>query len=99
MTWLTLAGTSASFRLRRSFCYTVMSSDDSVCLGACYIYPSEKAGFDAKAFWWVRTSALANGLDERLGVTLRAWLRDSWPFKRVAFPGRDVAWDTWQSLD
>jgi hypothetical protein len=87
------------FRLRRSFAYTVMSADESVCLGCCYIYPSDKPGFDAKAFWWVRTSALADGLDNRLGVAFRGWLRDRWPFKRVAFPGRDVAWAEWQKLD
>ena len=85
------------FRFRRSFCYTMMSPDESVCLGACYIYPSEKASFDAKAFWWVRTSAVADGFDERLGTTLRHWLRDCWPFKRVAFPGRDISWDEWHS--
>ena len=80
---------------RRSFCYTVMSEDESLCLGCCYIYPSEKSSFDAKAFWWVRDSAVAGGLDERLGAAFQGWLRDRWPFKRVAFPGRDISWDAW----
>ena len=87
------------FRSRRSFCYTMMSPDEAICLGCCYIYPSEKAGYDAKAFWWVRTSALAERFDERLGTTFRSWLRDSWPFKRVAFPGRDISWDEWSSAN
>ena len=82
----------------RSFAYTVMSPDESVCLGCCYIYPSDKADFDAKAFWWVRSSAVADGLDERLGAAFRAWLRDRWPFKRVAFPGRDIPWSEWRTL-
>ena len=86
------------FRLGRSFAYTVMSPDESVCLGCCYIYPSDKSGFDAKAFWWVRSSALADGLDGRLEAAFRAWLRDCWPFKSVAFPGRDIAWSAWQKL-
>ena len=85
------------FRTRRSFCYTVMSSDESTCLGCCYIYPSEKAGYDAMAFWWVRTSAVAEGLDERLGTVFRNWLRDVWPFQRVAFPARDISWDEWKA--
>jgi hypothetical protein len=87
------------FRFRRSFCYTMMSPDEAICLGACYIYPSEKTGYDAKAFCWVRTSALAEGFDERLGTAFRNWLRDSWPFKRVAFPGRDISWDEWSSMN
>ncbi len=86
------------FTLRRSFAYTVMAPDESVCLGCCYIYPSDKPGFDAKAFWWVRASAVAGGLDERLGAAFRAWLRDAWPFARVAFPGRDIPWSEWRQL-
>jgi len=85
------------FLQRRSFAYTVMSPDESVCLGCCYIYPSDKSNFDAKAFWWVRSSALADGLDDRLGAAFRAWL-GRWPFKRIAFPGRDIAWDAWRKL-
>jgi hypothetical protein len=86
------------FLQRRSFAYTVMSPDETVCLGCCYIYPSDKSGFEAKAFWWVRSSALADGLDERLGAAFRAWLQSRWPFKHVAFPGRDIAWSAWQKL-
>jgi hypothetical protein len=84
------------FRLRRSFCYTMMSPDESICLGCCYIYPSEKSSFDAKVFWWVRTIALADDFDERLGVAFRGWLGNVWPFKRVAFPGRDISWEEWR---
>ena len=86
------------FLQRRSFAYTVMSPDESVCLGCCYIYPSDKSGFEVKAFWWVRSSALADGLDERLGAAFRAWLQSRWLFKRVAFPGRDIPWDAWHKL-
>ncbi len=85
------------FTMRRSFCYTVMAPDESICLGCAYIYPSEKAAYDAKVFWWVRESALAGGLDERLGNTIRHWLKDVWPFRRVAYPGRDIAWDAWRA--
>lgn len=46
--------------------------------------PSEKPGFEAKAFWWVRTSAVAGGLDERLSAAFQGGLRDRWPFKRIA---------------
>jgi hypothetical protein len=46
----------------------------------------------------VRTSAVADGFDERLGAVLRGWLAAiAWPFKRVAFPGRDISWDEWRS--
>jgi len=44
------------FTLRHSFAFTVMAPDESLCLGCCYIYPSELPGFDAAAFYWVRSS-------------------------------------------
>ncbi len=84
--------------LRHSFAYTVMAPDEAECLGCCYIYPSDKAGFDAMAFYWVRESAAAGGLDERLGAAFRGWIARSWPFRRVAFPGRDIAWREWLAL-
>jgi len=76
------------FTLRHSFAYTVMSPDETLCLGCCYIYPPEDPDFDADAFYWARRSRLADGLEERLGEAFRGWLADVWPFRRVAFPGR-----------
>jgi hypothetical protein len=76
------------FTLRHSFAYTVMSLDDSRCLGCCYIYPPEDPAFDADAFYWARRGELAGGLEEQLGATFRDWLAEKWPFRRVAYPGR-----------
>jgi hypothetical protein len=77
------------FRRRSSFAYTMMALDESRCLGCCYIYPAGDARFDADAYYWTRQSTLASGLEERLGQVFRAWLASDWPFRRVAFPGRD----------
>lgn len=81
----------AEFQMRRSFAYTMLSRDGSLCLGCTYIYPTERAGFDAEAFAWVRASHAAR-LDAPLLAAFRAWLRQEWPFRTVAFPGRDQAW-------
>jgi hypothetical protein len=85
------------FTLRHSFAYTVISPDEGECLGCCYILPSDQPGYDAMAFYWVRTSAVASGLDERLGAVFRAWVASDWPFARVAYPGRDIPWDEWRA--
>jgi hypothetical protein len=85
------------FTQRHSFAYTVMAPDESECLGCCYILPSDKVGYDAMAFYWARTSALASGLEERLGAAFRAWVAKDWPFAHVAYPGRDIPWSEWLS--
>ena len=90
-----LAWHQREFTLRHSFAFTVMSPDESTCLGCAYLYPTGVEGYDAVAFYWVRTSEVAGGLDGRLGTAWRAWLADRWPFARVAFPGRDIDWADW----
>ena len=84
--------------MRRSFAYTVMSLDESRCLGCVYVDPSEKAGYDAKVILWVRQSEMKRSLDERLFSAVKIWLSDEWWFTAVAFPGRELSWQEWESL-
>ena len=86
------------FTLRSSFAYTVMSPDEFQCLGCCYIDPSDRVGHDASCWYWGRGDLLATGLEERIGQAFRDWLKRDWPFKHVAFPGRDMSWETWEQL-
>lgn len=88
-----LAWHQREFTLRHSFAYTVMSADESKCLGCMYIFPSKNAAFDAAVFYWAREASNANAIDQELGILIRTWLAEVWPFKAVAFPGRDTPWD------
>lgn len=82
----------AEFQMRRSFAYTVMSPDEALCLGCVYLYPTAIPQFDAEVFAWVRASHAA-ALDAALLAAVRGWLARDWPFRRVAFPGRDLPFD------
>ncbi|NEP16914.1 MAG: GNAT family N-acetyltransferase, partial [Leptolyngbya sp. SIO4C1] len=84
------------FQRRTSFAYTVMSLDESRCLGCVYFYPTRKPGYDAIAILWVRTSDLH--LEAALFETVQRWLTDAWPFEQVAFPGRLLSWEAWQAI-
>jgi hypothetical protein len=83
------------FTLRHSFAYTVMNDDESRCLGCCYIYPSDRPGYDAMAYYWAREAEYRDGFDTVLGEAFRRFLGKDWPFQRVAFPGRDIPWQEW----
>ncbi len=76
------------FQRRTSFAFTVESPDAAHCLGCAYIYPSRLADYDAAAYCWVRASAAE--LDAVLYAAFKGWLQRAWPFRRLAFPGRDV---------
>ena len=86
------------FERRSSFAFTVMNLDESRCLGCIYIDPSEKAGYEAKAIFWVRQSEIRNDFDEKLFSVVKSWLSEEWWFTTVAFPGREISWNQWDQL-
>ncbi len=77
-----------------SFAWTVRDPEDRLTLGCAYLYPADRAGFEAMAFWWVRSGF--EPLDAPLGAAFRAVLANL-PLT-CAFPGRDQAWSDWQAL-
>lgn len=74
------------FQLRSSFDYVVMTPDNVRQLGCVYIDPSEEDGVDAEIAYWIRSSELHTGLEEKLGTFLRRWIGEQWPFERVIYP-------------
>jgi hypothetical protein len=83
----------ADFQQRSGFTYTVMTLDETQCLGCVYIYPlaallnaahlPEPGDDEAQVRFWVRPECVADDLDRRLFATLRSWLAEEWDFQRV----------------
>ena len=86
------------FQRRSSFAYTVMNLDESLCLGCVYINPTMKKDFDAVVYLWVRKSEFDKGLDPILFDAVKSWIEKEWPFKNVAYLGRDIEWKVWESI-
>jgi hypothetical protein len=61
------------FQRRSSFAYTVMSLDESQCLGCVFIDPSPNKIYDAEIIIWVRQSEIENGLDDHLFKFVKKW--------------------------
>lgn len=70
---------------RRAFTYSVLSPDESHCVGCVYIYPSQSPDFDADIFMWTTT------IDRYpvLFATVRDWVIHAWPFKKVQYLQND----------
>ena len=85
-----LAWHQREFSIRHSFAFTVLSLGGDRCLGCCYIYPPADPEFDADAYYWARQSRIGDAADAALGDAFRGWLERDWPFRHVAFPGRDA---------
>jgi RimJ/RimL family protein N-acetyltransferase len=78
---------------RKAFTFTVLNPQGTRCLGCVYIVPlrpegiglCKDAAYAAEVGFWVRTSELANALDEHLLATLRDWFQAEWAFDCVVF--------------
>jgi len=86
------------FQIRSSFAYTVVALDETEVIGCLYINPTSKAGYDASIIMWVRASVLDRGLDAILFNTVKEWVKKDWPFKKVAYPGREIQWAEWERI-
>jgi hypothetical protein len=86
--------------LRSSFTYVPLSPDESRSLGAGYIMPCKKPGFDIECQTWVRADEAARGFDEEFYEWFRGWVDEAWPFAglQIGCPGREIPWDEWNAV-
>ena len=81
-----------------SFVFIVVPLDEHTSFGNVYVFPASRGDFDAEVYTWVRKDQVAGGMGEELFEVTQRWIKESWPFDRVAYPGRDIDWDTWNAL-
>lgn len=86
------------FQRRSSFAYTVITPDGARVIGCVYIDPTRKRGYDAEVYLWAREAAIGSPPDAKLLAAVKGWLKKEWPFENVAFPGREIDWDVWDSV-
>jgi hypothetical protein len=86
------------FQHLTSFAYGVLTEDGSEEVACVYVNPSKKAGFDAT----VRVVFTSRGekldLASSLPAEVKDWIKSSFPFTKVAFPGIDMPMTDWNKL-
>lgn len=94
-----LAGLEQRHADGASFTYTVLDPTETHSLGCVYLFPTsapmyarpqiaavageEWQSYEAAIYFWVRTSRLADGLDQRLLAALGPWLAQEWGIARA----------------
>lgn len=81
------------FTLGHSFAWTVTGPAGAPTIGCAYLYPSDREGAEAMAFWWLRPEA--DGIGPAFEAAFRALLQ-ALPLT-VALPGRDIPWPDWHA--
>ena len=87
---------------RIAFTYTMLTPDETECLGCVYIKPltdfvalnpdvlTHIAPDEAVVGFWVKQPRLADHLDERLLAAMRDWFKQEWAFTAVYFSTRNI---------
>ena len=86
------------FARRESFAYAVLTPDGTRERGCVYVYPGGVGGHDAVVRLWVTKAEYDAGFDAELYQWTQGWIAKDWPFRNVAYPGRAIAWETWDAL-
>lgn len=88
----------ARFEKRESFAYGVLTPDGTRERGSFYVRPSPVEGYDAVVMMWVTKADYDAGFDAELYEWGKKWVAETWPFAKVAYPGRAIDWATWDAL-
>ncbi|HEX4275227.1 MAG TPA: hypothetical protein VHZ74_07735 [Bryobacteraceae bacterium] len=81
-----------------SFAYGVMTADGGEEVACVYINPSKKEGYDATVRFLMTERGAKENLEPELAGAVREWIKTSWPFTKVAFPGVDMPMTAWNAL-
>jgi hypothetical protein len=87
----------ARFNSRKSFAYAVLTPDGRRERGCVYVSPSPVKGYDAVVRLWVTKADYDTGFDAELYAWVTNWMQKDWPFRKVAYPGRAIAWTSWDA--
>ena len=91
-------GEKSRFDARKSFTYSVLTLNGAKELGCVYITPSAKQGYDAAVRIWVTQEQYDHGFETVLVPEVKTWLAAQWPFKKVAWPKREISTEQWNAL-
>jgi len=74
------------FGLKTSFAYKVRNKPNNEYIGCVYIFPSNNQNYEVDVYTWVKESY--KNFDKQLYKQIKEWMYNTWPFKKVLFPGR-----------
>ena len=86
------------FQHATSFAYGILAADGSEEVACVYVNPSKKQGYDATVHFLMTERGAKENLQPLIEAKVREWIKTSWPFAKVAFPGLDVSMSDWNAL-
>jgi hypothetical protein len=93
------------FAERIAFAYAILDPHGKHYLGCIYVKPIKskidndhrKLHFQTQVFFWLSSLQSQIAAEDAL-ARLKLWFAESWPFAKVAFPGREIDWSSWEAM-
>jgi hypothetical protein len=82
------------FEAGTSFAFLVTGTGQPSCKGCLYLFPTQSPSHDIEAFLWTRPD-LDSGIARLIEEKIISWVESAWPFRHVAWPGRDCSLEDW----
>jgi YVTN family beta-propeller protein len=86
------------FQRQTSFAYGILTADGTQELACVYVNPSRKQGYEATIRILMTAQGEKEDLQPLLLGRLKEWVKASWPFTNVAWPGLDMTTQAWNAL-
>lgn len=86
------------FQHLTSFAYGILTDDGTEEVACVYVNPSKKEGYDAQVHFLMTEAGEKAHLQPMLEEKVREWIKTSWPFAKVAYPGIDISMAEWNKL-
>lgn len=81
----TLENDLIAFDNKESFTFHVMNNNKTKVIGCIYISGAASDKFDATVFSWVAKEHIATPLFTELKTSVKAWIKNEWPFVHVDY--------------
>ena len=81
------------FQDRLTFRYAILTQNKSSYDGCLYIRPAKSEQHECCVEFWFKTTQ--QHLEDEFHEKAKVWLFNTWGFREVAFPGREISWDSY----
>lgn len=85
------------FDKNEGFAYTIVTPDDSKCIGCLYIYPFPYGVYDSRVYYWFIDEVAAT-MSSPFHKFLTTWIPDVFNLTDIVYPGRTISHADFKAL-
>lgn len=78
------------FDNNEGFAYTIVTPDDSRCIGCFYLFPFAFDAFDSKVYYWF-VDDVAETLTSPFQAFIEKWIPETFGHEKIIYPGRSIS--------